>query len=418
MGIAFLVLLIVGLLWWWTRGRDRGQGRPPLLQGLDAVDWPGLHHAYGPATDVPDLLRALADPDRASEELRAAAAENSTTIFEHVEWTLWGNIFHQGTVWQASAHTVPFLVEILLHGRDDAELRTFLLRYLHHLATGYPEDRFPARADPETWFAAAADVERRARHFDPDNLDERWDVVWARDCYRAVEHQLPGLLGFLDHGATAVANQAVALVSSFPRQSALTAPRLRRLMERGGPPAGPAAVALALVVGPPAHAEVRPLIDSPDPGVALHAACAAVIADSAVVDDATVTLLATPLDEPLADEESALASTLRNLVGSCLSLLVGRHHDRAVRALAGQLRDAGHLTSVSLTGALLGMIFPGGSAPARSQDLDAGQRLALEAIRDHGAFEVLGAIFANYSQCLREFGLPGDRDGLARWLAA
>ena len=30
-----------------------------MLEGLSNVDWAKLEHAYGPAEDVPDLIRAL-----------------------------------------------------------------------------------------------------------------------------------------------------------------------------------------------------------------------------------------------------------------------------------------------------------------------------------------------------------------------
>jgi hypothetical protein len=34
-----------------------------ILNDLDTVAWDGLHHAYGPAADIPDLIRALAGSD-------------------------------------------------------------------------------------------------------------------------------------------------------------------------------------------------------------------------------------------------------------------------------------------------------------------------------------------------------------------
>jgi hypothetical protein len=34
-----------------------------MLEGLDHVDWGSLHHACGPATDVPGQIRALASAD-------------------------------------------------------------------------------------------------------------------------------------------------------------------------------------------------------------------------------------------------------------------------------------------------------------------------------------------------------------------
>ena len=37
------------------------------LDGLDQVNWPRLKHAYGPATDVPAMLRELARDGEASQ---------------------------------------------------------------------------------------------------------------------------------------------------------------------------------------------------------------------------------------------------------------------------------------------------------------------------------------------------------------
>lgn len=60
-----------------SRPLDRPRKVPSmaLLDGLDEVDWGSLHHAYGPATDVPGLLRALVDPASAGLDLRRAAKD-------------------------------------------------------------------------------------------------------------------------------------------------------------------------------------------------------------------------------------------------------------------------------------------------------------------------------------------------------
>lgn len=81
------------------RNDPAAQGTPTVdLVGLDDVGWADLSHAYGAASDVPDLLRDLAsdDPERRKSSL----------------WELYGNIWHQGTVYEATAHAVPFLVRI------------------------------------------------------------------------------------------------------------------------------------------------------------------------------------------------------------------------------------------------------------------------------------------------------------------
>jgi hypothetical protein len=70
-----------------------------LLDGIDSIDWASLGHAYGSAQDVPALIRALASSD---EDRRKQA------LYE-----LYGNIWHQGTVYPATAAAVPFLYELL-----------------------------------------------------------------------------------------------------------------------------------------------------------------------------------------------------------------------------------------------------------------------------------------------------------------
>jgi hypothetical protein len=72
-----------------------------MLEGLDAVDWSSLSHAHGPATDVPQLLRSLLSKD--TDVRLEACAE------------LHERIWHQGTVYSASAAVVPFLFELLAH---------------------------------------------------------------------------------------------------------------------------------------------------------------------------------------------------------------------------------------------------------------------------------------------------------------
>jgi len=70
-----------------------------MLEQLDSIDWASLHHCYGSAENIPQLLRSLLSED---EEIRKEAL-----------WELFGNIHHQGTVYEASSYAIPFLVEIL-----------------------------------------------------------------------------------------------------------------------------------------------------------------------------------------------------------------------------------------------------------------------------------------------------------------
>ncbi len=95
-----------------------------MLERLDEVPWPTLTHAYGSAADVPDLLRALASGD--PDEREAALSE------------LHGSVWHQGTVYPATPHVVPFLLELL--AEPELEGKAGLLHYLGQLARGEAEE--------------------------------------------------------------------------------------------------------------------------------------------------------------------------------------------------------------------------------------------------------------------------------------
>jgi hypothetical protein len=91
----------------------------PALAGLEGVPWAQVEHAYGPAEDVPELLRGLT---------------GSREQQEHALYELHGNVWHQGTVYEATAHVVPFLARLALS--EPSPLRDELLDLLADIANG------------------------------------------------------------------------------------------------------------------------------------------------------------------------------------------------------------------------------------------------------------------------------------------
>jgi hypothetical protein len=71
----------------------------PALEGLDEVNWAALNDAYGPATNVPALLRAFVSVDPGDREF--------------ADELLCQTIWHQGNVYSATAAAVPFLYNLL-----------------------------------------------------------------------------------------------------------------------------------------------------------------------------------------------------------------------------------------------------------------------------------------------------------------
>jgi hypothetical protein len=91
-----------------------------MFEGLDDIDWASLTHAFGSAEDVPGLLRARASQD--------------PKIAEEAEGEFFGNIWHQGTVYEATAYAVPYLVELLM--RQETHDRFGLVVLLAFIAKG------------------------------------------------------------------------------------------------------------------------------------------------------------------------------------------------------------------------------------------------------------------------------------------
>ncbi|MFW5417519.1 hypothetical protein J0910_12985 [Nocardiopsis sp. CNT-189] len=105
----------------------------PALAGLDAVDWASLGHAYGTAEDLPALLAAAgsADPEEAEE-----------AVYE-----LFGTVWHQGTLYSATAPAVPFLVALGADPRTrDRGGLIALVGEIAEAADRHPEVRTEVRA--------------------------------------------------------------------------------------------------------------------------------------------------------------------------------------------------------------------------------------------------------------------------------
>jgi hypothetical protein len=71
---------------------------------LNEVDWAALEHAYGPAGDVPEMIRVL-----------YAEESPETERGESVGEELINNLNHQGSLYPATVEAVPFLAHLALH---------------------------------------------------------------------------------------------------------------------------------------------------------------------------------------------------------------------------------------------------------------------------------------------------------------
>ncbi|MFJ2865946.1 HEAT repeat domain-containing protein [Kitasatospora sp. NPDC087314] len=132
-----------------------------MLTALHTVDWSSLHHAYGPADDVPAMLLALRAPD-ADERAKAL------TLY-------YNQVFHQGTVDECTTATLPFLFELADGpGIPDRAAIVELLVAIGKAAVEHGDKEY-CNAD---FIGAAAVVREHAERFvgfaaDPDPLIRR-----------------------------------------------------------------------------------------------------------------------------------------------------------------------------------------------------------------------------------------------------
>lgn len=142
------------------------------LAGLDSHPWSSFSHAYGPADDLPDLLRALTgpDPDAAGEALSE----------------LYGSVLHQGTVYDASAEAAPFLARIAAAGHHVADV-VALLGGLAESEDEHGMAPAPVRA------AVAGQLPLLLPLLDSADSEVRRIAAWAVSQTRATALVLPAL---------------------------------------------------------------------------------------------------------------------------------------------------------------------------------------------------------------------------------
>ncbi|WP_434044618.1 MULTISPECIES: hypothetical protein [Sorangium] len=162
---------------------------------LDAIDWNGIEHAYGPATDVPGGLRALRS--KKAPERRGALKGLDDTIN------------HQGTITPAAVAAAPFLVELALD--PSVKDRAAILVFLANLAVG---------GDHIRSISAGYDV--RGRAFGELPEDHPYKAI-----YRRVAAGIDGYLALLSDSDASVRVAAALLLAFLSSHAERSAPVVR-----------------------------------------------------------------------------------------------------------------------------------------------------------------------------------------------
>lgn len=177
-----------------------------MLEKLEDINWGNYDHAYGPADDVPGLIRGL---------LSESAEER-----ENIWYELYGNLWHQGTIYEATIHAVPFFLE-LLQDKDTPD-RFKILSYLGSLAEG--SSYIDAHKSLSVMDFSDEDLSV--------NLQKELD--WVSRTRAEILKGKQIYLDFLKSGETETSGMAAYLISRFPECSDEFMPKLKERYEAAG----------------------------------------------------------------------------------------------------------------------------------------------------------------------------------------
>ena len=433
-----------------------------MLASLDTIDWADLTHAYGRAKDVPDQIRALRSPDPG--------------IRDKALHSLYGNIFHQGTRFEASAYAVPFLLELVAD--PETPDRVAVLGLLTQLAIGYGEQLLPSGypLDGHRATAAGGDLLLAAgKEFaDDDEEDDDEEDDWGEDlglfqylqtlepedegllfayfalkAYDAVGAGLPMFRGLLaDEDASLRAAAAYALAWYPEERAASLPPLLRAAIDEEPAVAATALVAIGLLGGPSGVApsaerapetarDTRPdagadtAVDAgADTAAVLGAALddprdvvrwGAAIAQSRLRGPAAGDRVADELLGWIARDDASYEAIpfndgdLRGYAALALRELGDAHADALFAALLARLPALSGIQALPVAVVALRIAYPE-PLPAGTPftTLDDRQRRLLRVLADSRGVWELG----NFMEFVTHYGLPRSREDMAAYARA
>jgi hypothetical protein len=128
---------------------------------LDSRRWSDLQHAYGAASDVPELLRQLEDLPSSEKDAEP--------------WfSIWSALAHQGEVYSASFAAVPYVVQALSSAPTKADFSYFQFPAWVEICRAKTQVEIPEDLQP-AYFAALSQLPAlaaaaSARPWEPDFL--------------------------------------------------------------------------------------------------------------------------------------------------------------------------------------------------------------------------------------------------------
>lgn len=378
-----------------------------MLEGLDSIQWSALNHAYGSADDVPDLIRSLLQPD---DDTR-----------DRTLYALYSNIWHQGTVYQATPYAVPFLIELL--SSPTVTRKYDILIYLSHLAQGNtyldnPQDNY--------LFVDNRDLDIFHQQLETELNYVRRTYIAVRD---GIEAYFQLMLNKHEDLQTRMA--VPYLLSNFTEFQTMIVPRLLRLLPTEQHRLMRASIIMTLRYlqhGQNTFDHLEPYL-APDEDLIVQIATAMAISEisGAKTPFHVIDLLVDVLQHStVVDEEyEQLTWSEGDIISDICKTLMHIGYERLrplIPQIVKSLRRVDFYSAIECVDALLFIVFDGKPLPDNTAYLSRHQRLVLETILESPTIwniklnDGQTMLNGNISNMMRAYNLPSDPDTMRTFL--
>jgi HEAT repeat protein len=183
-----------------------------IFQDIHNIPWSDLKHAYGNADDVPGLLMDLVHED---EDARQSAI-----------YKLFGSVWHQGTIYEATSYVVPYLVKLLKSSQTPNRNSVAGLFAAIANGSGYLKVHTkPDSAFGENWQDIISDS-------DADLVKKLAEEdKWVAAVRRAVDPHLDMLYEFIEHEVWDIRFEVASALGKYPNHAKESLPILKAALE-------------------------------------------------------------------------------------------------------------------------------------------------------------------------------------------
>ncbi len=382
-----------------------------MLEKIENINWANLKHAYGTADDVPNDIKNLASSD---DKLRDKAIYN-----------LYGNIFHQGTRYEATPYAIPFLYELIEN--KSVEDRHKIILLIVNLAIGYEEEYLPQGLNPKKFRNELNERELNMTKAQRKNCElYGYSAAALIKCYDFVKEGIPVLLECLQSEDEKVRIAAIYAISWFPEEAENSIPKIFELLNgiEGELEIANAILAIGLI-----NKQCKKSIDLSSFNFYLNSSVELIRISSAIA------FAESPIDENVLEkliEGIKFGESLNQVKGMLfnegrisgyaamtLSIYGKSEKDRIIPILCQVLKSVNSYQALDITSAILSIINDKRSKPIKDeklQDLTFIEILALNSIYEYGGWTIGASEFVNYLELLRLEGIPSSKEELKFFL--